>query len=129
MALTAQEIAMNTGAGIDEAAVVSGVDPVLNTMEMNMDYATGGKSLLGSDGIKLDSAGLGSKTSSGMFSGDNIGSTMQGIGSIATAAAGIYDAHNKKKYQDKVFGMEEQRVARATERQDKQQAAYDKVFG
>lgn len=58
-----------------------------------------------------------------------IGSTLQGIGALAGAAAGIYDAYNKKKYQDKVFGMEEQRVARATARQDKQQANYDKVFG
>jgi hypothetical protein len=57
-----------------------------------------------------------------------IGSTMQGIGAIAGAAAGMYDAYNKKKYQDKVFGMEETRVARETARQDKQQAAYDKVF-
>lgn len=63
------------------------------------------------------------------FSSGNIGGTMQGIGSIATAAAGIYDAHNKKKYQDKVFGMEEKRVERETGRQDKQQVAYDKVFG
>lgn len=63
------------------------------------------------------------------FSADNIGGTMQGIGSIAGAAAGMYDAYNKKKYQDKVFGMEEKRVKRETERQDKQQAAYDKVFG
>lgn len=63
------------------------------------------------------------------FSSGNIGSTMQGIGAIAGAAAGIYDARNKKKYQDKIFGMEEKRVARETARQDKQQAAYDKVFG
>jgi len=64
-----------------------------------------------------------------MFKANNIGGTLQGIGAIAGAAAGIYDAHNKKKYQDKVFGMEEKRVARETERQDKQQANYEKVFG
>lgn len=63
------------------------------------------------------------------FTLGSVGSTMQGIGAIAGAAAGMYDAYNKRKYQDKVFGMEEQRVARATARQDKQQAAYDKVFG
>lgn len=64
-----------------------------------------------------------------MFDKNNIGSTMQGIGAVASAAAGIYDMHNKKKYQDKVFSMEEKRVNRANERQDKQQAAYEKVFG
>lgn len=64
-----------------------------------------------------------------MFSADKLGSTMQGIGAIAQAAAGIYDMHNKKEYQDKVFSMEEKRVNRANERQDKQQAAYEKVFG
>lgn len=63
------------------------------------------------------------------FSAGKIGGTMQGIGAIAGAAAGIYDAYNKKKYQDKVFGMEEKRVTRETARQDKQQANYDKVFG
>lgn len=63
------------------------------------------------------------------FSGDKIGSTMQGIGAVASAAAGVYDTYNKKKYQDKVFGMEEARVSRETDRQDRQQASYDRVFG
>lgn len=58
-----------------------------------------------------------------------MGSTLQGIGAIAGAAAGIYDAYNKKKYQDKVFKMEENRVNREIARQDKQQANYEKVFG
>lgn len=64
-----------------------------------------------------------------MFKPDKISGTLQGIGAIAEAAAGIYDAHNKKKYRDKVFGMEEKRVARETQRQDKQQLNYEKVFG
>jgi hypothetical protein len=64
-----------------------------------------------------------------MFKADKIGGTLSGIGEIAKAGAAIYDAHNKKKYQDKVFGMEEKRVERETERQDKQQANYEKVFG
>lgn len=76
---------------------------------------------------KLDGL-TGTKPDTG-FSLGGVGSTMQGIGAIAGAAAGMYDAYNKKKYQDKVFGMEEKRVARETARQDKQQAAYDKVFG
>lgn len=63
------------------------------------------------------------------FSSENIGGTMQGIGVVAGSAAEIYDAYNKKKYQDKVFGMEEKRVARETDRQDRQQASYDRVFG
>ncbi|MDD2267467.1 hypothetical protein [Sulfuricurvum sp.] len=58
-----------------------------------------------------------------------LGTTLQGIGAIASAAAGVYDAYNKKKYQDKVFGMEEARVNRENARQDKQQLAYEKVFG
>jgi len=65
----------------------------------------------------------------GMFKPDKIGGTLQGIGAIATAAASVYDAYNKKEYQDKVFKMEEKRVKRETERQDKQQANYEKVFG
>lgn len=67
--------------------------------------------------------------SAGGFNLGGVGTTIQGIGAVAQAAAGFYDAHNKKKYQDKVFGMEEARVARETTRQDKQQANYDKVFG
>ncbi len=76
---------------------------------------------------KLD--GLTDLKSAGGFNLGGVGTTIQGIGAVAQAAAGFYDAHNKKKYQDKVFGMEEARVARETTRQDKQQANYDKVFG
>jgi hypothetical protein len=82
----------------------------------------------GMDGL-ADTKSAGGFDFGNMFKVENIGGTLQGIGAIAGAAAGIYDAHNKKKYQDKVFAMEEKRVARETERQDKQQANYDKVFG
>lgn len=72
----------------------------------------------------------GGKSAGGLFgTNGGVGGTMQGVAAVASAAAGIYDAYNKKKYQDKVFGMEEKRVARETQRQDKQQASYDKVFG
>lgn len=66
---------------------------------------------------------------SDIFGKDKMASTMQVIGSIAQAAAGIYDTHNRKSYQDKVFSMEESRINREKAKQDKQQAEYDKVFG
>lgn len=99
------------GTNIDEITATGGPDLSLDSI------------LAKPDAVK--SAG----GSGDLFSGNNIGSTMQGIGAVAQAAAGVYDMHNKKKYQDKVFSMEEKRVNRANERQDKQQAAYEKVFG
>lgn len=111
-------------------AIFNTVDDPMNTIkigEVGGVNEAASPSFLKANG--LDAVGNPIKSNS-MFAGaEGIGSTMQGIGAIAGAAAGIYDAYNKKKYQDKVFGMEEQRVARATQRQDKQQAAYDKVFG
>lgn len=93
------------------------------------DLEAGGSSLsLESILSKPDAAGM--KSEGGLFNmKGGMGSTLQGISAIAGAAAGIYDAYNKKKYQDKVFKMEENRVNREVARQDKQQSAYDKVFG
>jgi len=103
------------------------------------DYNYGGMSAdeingLGESSLSLDSIlskpdAVKSAGGFGDIFGGGVSGTMQGIGAIASAAAGIYDAHNKKKYQDKVFKMEEDRVNRANARQDKQQAAYEKVFG
>lgn len=102
------------------------------------DYNYGGMSAdeitgVGGSDITLDTIlkkpdAMGSmEKSDGGFGG--VGTTIQGIAAVAQAAAGFYDAHNRKNYQDKVFKMEEDRVARATQRQDKRQANYDKVFG
>lgn len=106
---------------------IGGVVDEYNYSGMSPDDVKG----LGDSSISLDSImkkpdALKSAGGFGdMFSGEN----MQGFGSIAQAAAGIYDAHNRKVYQDKVFKMEEDRVNRANTKQDKQQAAYEKVFG
>jgi len=104
------------------------------------EYNYGGMSAdeigaMGESGISLDSilskpdVAKSAGGSGDMFSAGNIGSTLQGGAAIASIAAGVYDTHNRKKYQDKVFKMEEERVNRANARQDKQQAAYEKVFG
>lgn len=84
---------------------------------------------VGMEGVSKSNALESAGGFSDMFSKGNIGSTLQGIGAIAGVAASIYDSHNRQKYQDKVFKMEEDRVDRAKARQDKQQAAYEKVFG
>lgn len=55
---------------------------------------------------------------------DNIG----GIGTALSGAASIYDAFNKKKYQDKIVKMEEQRIAKANSRMDKAQKAFESVW-
>ena len=64
-----------------------------------------------------------------MFDGDNIGSTLGGIGTGISGAAAIYNAYQTKQYQDKLFKMEKERVDRANERQAKAQAAYDNSKG
>jgi hypothetical protein len=114
---TGAEAAMDFNAGIEDTYNYGG---------MTTDEIMG-------DGVKpdlkLDSQSAGGFDLGGLFKADKIGGTLSGIGEIAKAGAMVYDAYNKKKYQDKVFGMEEKRVARETARQDKQQANYDKVFG
>jgi len=54
---------------------------------------------------------------------------LQGIGAIAQVTGSLYDAHQKQKYQDKLFNMEQDRVNRENTKQQKQQNNYDKVFG
>ena len=118
---TASEIVMSQNAGLGDFD--NSIDIKLPT---DLEYAKNG---FGNTNSFATSQSAGGFDMSTMFDGKNIGGTMQGRGQIATAAAGIYDAYNKKEYQDKMFGMEEARVKRATERQDKQQANYEKVFG
>lgn len=80
--------------------------------------------------IDLDS-GLGSSSSSFLdkaFSGDNIGSSLGGIGIITKGVGSIWDAYNKKEYQDEMVSMEKARVAREVDKQTKAQAALDKAW-
>lgn len=65
----------------------------------------------------------------GAFAGKNIGSTMQGIGAISTALANVYATKQQQKYQNKVLDMEKARVADEKKQRDKQQSAYDSVWG
>jgi hypothetical protein len=106
------------------------------------DFSDGaiGSSALNPDGLKgISLGGISSDTPSSSFSmgklfGDNplsgISSTgLQGIGAIAQVAGSIYDAYNKQKYKDKIFGMEQDRVNREVAKQTTQQNNYNKVFG
>lgn len=112
--------AMEWGNAIDEPAMAA---------YGNTAADAAGAELTMLDKIKAMPDAMNTKQSAGGLFGDNMGSTMMGIGSIASAAAGIYNAYNQKKYQDKLFKMEETRVKRETARQDQQQKNYEKVFG
>lgn len=63
-----------------------------------------------------------------MFSADNIGGTLQGIGAIGGALASIYGVHEQSKFNDDMLDMEKDRVNKEYARRDKQQAEYDKVW-
>lgn len=63
-----------------------------------------------------------------MFSSDNIGGTLQGIGSIGGALANIYGVHEQKKFNDDMLSMEKDRINRENKKTDKQQANYDAVW-
>ena len=54
--------------------------------------------------------------------------TLGGLGSAVKGVASIWDAYNKKQYQDKVFGMEEKRVARQTKKEDDAQAGLNAAW-
>jgi len=62
------------------------------------------------------------------FDTKNIGSTLGGIGSAVKGIASIYDSYNNKEYKDKIFGMEEKRVARQTAKEDKAQAGLEAAW-
>jgi hypothetical protein len=63
-----------------------------------------------------------------MFSGKNIGGTLQGIGSISGALASIYGISEQKKFNEDMLDMEKQRVAKEYEKRDNKQAEYDAVW-
>ena len=65
---------------------------------------------------------------SSMFSADNIGGTMQGIGSVAGALANIYSISEQSKFNEDMLAMEKTRVNREYAKEDKQQANYDAVW-
>jgi hypothetical protein len=68
------------------------------------------------------------KNGEGMFSGGNIGNTLQGIGSISSTIASVYGMKETNKFNDKMLSMEETRVSDAKALQAKKQAAYDDVW-
>ncbi len=63
-----------------------------------------------------------------MFSGKNLGGTLQAIGAIGGALASVYGVHEQKKFNKDMLGMEKNRVARETKRQDDKQAKYEAVW-
>jgi hypothetical protein len=98
------------------------------TSDFGLDGSSTATTTDASIGIKAsdylgDSADDSSSTSD-MFSGVSLGS----IASAVKGVASIYDSYNKKQYQDKIFGMEEKRVARQTAKEDKAQAALESAW-
>lgn len=55
----------------------------------------------------------------GMFSGANFGSTMQGFGTLAGVIGNIFAQNKEAKYKEKLFDMEEKRIADEKKRQEK----------
>lgn len=63
-----------------------------------------------------------------MFSGENIGGTLQGIGAIGGALASIYGIREQSKFNDDMLDMEKKRVNKEYEKAEKKQTNYDKVW-
>jgi hypothetical protein len=55
----------------------------------------------------------------GLFSGANMGSTLQGFGTLASVVGNIFAQNKEAKYKEKLFDMEEKRIEREKKRQDK----------
>ena len=64
-----------------------------------------------------------------LFDVNNIGTTTRGIGAIASGIAGVMNANTTRKYQEKMFDMEKERVDKANARQEKFQTNYEKSKG
>lgn len=64
-------------------------------------------------------SGMFSSGRGGMFSGANLGSTLQGVGSIVGAIGSYFGMRDQRKYQDKLFNMEKERIENEKARQDK----------
>jgi len=69
------------------------------------------------------------KVPNSMWSGKNIGGTMQGIGAVASAIGNMMAVHETKKYNKKILDMEEKRLAKANKKADEQNAEYESVWG
>lgn len=103
------------------------------TVDEIIDYDTGAK--LNIDGsikpiTKVDTSGYKptTKDTSSMWSGKNIGSTMQGIGSIGGAIASVYGISEQSRFNKDMLQMEKDRVAKNEATRDKKQAEYDAVW-
>lgn len=64
-----------------------------------------------------------------LFDVDHIGSTVQGIGSLVSGVAGITNASEQQKYQNKIFNLEKERVDKANARQETYQKNYENSKG
>ena len=53
---------------------------------------------------------------------------LKGMGSIAQGIGSIWDAYNKKEYQDEIVKMEKDRVNREVAKQAKAQSAFDAAW-
>lgn len=53
---------------------------------------------------------------------------LKGMGSIAQGIGSIWDAYNKKEYQDEIVKMEKERVNREVAKQAKAQSAFDAAW-
>ncbi len=64
-----------------------------------------------------------------MWSGKNIGGTMQGIGAVAGAIGSMMAVHETKKYNTKILDMEEKRIDKANKKADDKNTEYKSVWG
>ncbi|QDF28995.1 hypothetical protein [Halarcobacter anaerophilus] len=65
---------------------------------------------------------------SNMFTSENLGGTLKGIGAVGGALASIYGASQQKKFNEDMLDMEKKRVNREYAKADAQQAEYDAVW-
>ncbi|MGP1579975.1 MAG: hypothetical protein ACTTH5_02995 [Wolinella sp.] len=56
-------------------------------------------------------------------------SVMAGVGALLGGIGSVYDAHLKKKYQEKVFNMEKERVNRQLKRESEASKTLEGVWG
>ncbi len=73
----------------------------------------------GSDGLDIAGDSTLSKLGDSLFSEKNIGSTLQGFGSVVGGIGSIFAQNKQADYQDKLFNMEEKRIADEKQRQKK----------
>jgi hypothetical protein len=72
------------------------------------------------DGVKESmSSGLLSTTKNGLFNSQQLGSTLQGLGSIAGGIGSYFAMKNQADYQDKLYNQEKERIDKESARQEK----------